>query len=55
MLITHDLGVVAQVADHVNVMYAGKVVESAPVNELFGKSQTSLYDRFDEIDAKSGG
>lgn len=35
MLITHDLGVVAQVADHVNVMYAGKVVESAPVNELF--------------------
>lgn len=35
MLITHDLGVVAQVADHVNVMYAGKVVESAPVVELF--------------------
>lgn len=35
MLITHDLGVVAQMADNVNVMYAGKVVESAPVNELF--------------------
>ena len=35
MLITHDLGVVAQMADHVNVMYAGKVVESAPVVELF--------------------
>lgn len=35
MLITHDLGVVAQVADNVNVMYAGKVVESAPVQELF--------------------
>ena len=35
MLITHDLGVVAQVADYVNVMYAGKLVETAPVNELF--------------------
>ena len=35
MLITHDLGVVAQMADHVNVMYAGKVVESAPVREIF--------------------
>lgn len=35
MLITHDLGVVAQMADNVNVMYAGKVVESAPVEELF--------------------
>ena len=35
MLITHDLGVVAQVADNVNVMYAGKVVETAPVEELF--------------------
>lgn len=35
MLITHDLGVVAQMADHVNVMYAGKVVETAPVFEIF--------------------
>ncbi|MEG0329288.1 MAG: ABC transporter ATP-binding protein [Longicatena sp.] len=35
MLITHDLGVVAQMADHVNVMYAGKVVESASVFEIF--------------------
>ncbi|KNF07678.1 oligopeptide transport system, ATP-binding protein OppD [Gottschalkia purinilytica] len=35
MLITHDLGVVAEMADHVIVMYAGKVVEEAPVIELF--------------------
>lgn len=35
MLITHDLGVVAQMADHVIVMYCGKVVEDAPVIELF--------------------
>jgi len=35
LLITHDLGVVAQLADDVVVMYAGKVVESAPVRGLF--------------------
>lgn len=35
MLITHDLGVVAQMADDVIVMYSGKVVESANVVELF--------------------
>lgn len=35
LMITHDLGVVAENADHVVVMYAGKVVESAPVQELF--------------------
>lgn len=35
MLITHDLGVVAEMADYVVVMYAGKVIEEAPVIELF--------------------
>jgi peptide/nickel transport system ATP-binding protein len=35
ILITHDLGVVAEVASHVIVMYAGRVVESAPVARLF--------------------
>ncbi len=35
ILITHDLGVVAGVADRVVVMYAGKVVEDAPTEELF--------------------
>ncbi|HEX4054998.1 MAG TPA: ABC transporter ATP-binding protein [Tepidisphaeraceae bacterium] len=35
MLITHDLGVVAENADAVAVMYASKIVECAPVNDLF--------------------
>ncbi len=39
VLITHDLGVVAEVADEVMVMYAGRVVEHAPVRELFESPQ----------------
>jgi len=35
VLVTHDLGVVAEVADQVAVMYAGRVVESSPVDDLF--------------------
>ena len=39
ILITHDLGVVAEVADEVVVMYAGRVVERAPVQALFDAPQ----------------
>ncbi|MBO9122297.1 MULTISPECIES: ABC transporter ATP-binding protein [unclassified Rhizobium] len=35
VMITHDLGVVAGLADRVAVMYAGRIVEEAPVDELF--------------------
>jgi oligopeptide transport system ATP-binding protein len=35
MLITHDLGVIAGTAEYVNVMYAGHIVESAPVKQVF--------------------
>jgi peptide/nickel transport system ATP-binding protein len=38
ILITHDLGVVAQVADRVSVMYGGQVVESATADQTFYKS-----------------
>ncbi|MCQ2452129.1 MAG: ABC transporter ATP-binding protein [Oscillospiraceae bacterium] len=33
--ITHDLGVVAKVADYVNVMYAGRIIETGLINEIF--------------------
>ena len=39
LLITHDLGIVARVADRVSVMYAGEVVERAPTAELFRAPQ----------------
>jgi len=39
LLITHDLGVVAEVCDRAIVMYAGRVVESAPVMDLFDRPQ----------------
>jgi len=35
LFISHDLGVIAQLCDRVAVMYAGKVIETAPVTELF--------------------
>ena len=39
LLITHDLGVVAELCDRVAVMYAGTIVETAPVAELFSDPQ----------------
>jgi peptide/nickel transport system ATP-binding protein len=37
LFITHDLAVVAEIADHVAVLYAGRVVESASATELFAR------------------
>ena len=39
VMITHDLGVVAELADDVIVMYGGKVVEQASVDDLFAKPE----------------
>ncbi len=39
VLITHDLGVIAETCDEVAVMYAGRIVERAPVRDLFARPQ----------------
>ena len=45
ILITHDLGVVADIADSVVVMYAGRKAEQAPVHELFAAAAAPVHDR----------
>ncbi len=58
LLITHDLGVVAETCDRVMVMYAGRVVEEAPVGELFknpGHPYTKgLFDSLPNVGAVDG-
>ena len=45
MLITHAMGVVAETAQRVVVMYAGKVIEEAPVERVVRRSEASLHAR----------
>jgi oligopeptide/dipeptide ABC transporter ATP-binding protein len=59
LLITHDLGVVAEICRHVAVMYAGKVVERAGVDELFGRPAhpytVGLFNSLPRIGGRAGG
>ncbi|WP_344634019.1 ABC transporter ATP-binding protein, partial [Streptomyces glaucosporus] len=56
ILITHDLGVVADVADKIAVMYAGRIVETAPVHELYRRPAhpytRGLLDSIPRLDQK---
>ena len=47
MLITHDLGVIAEMADYVVVMYAGRIVEKGTAEEIFAQPVSPVYDRPD--------
>jgi oligopeptide transport system ATP-binding protein len=55
ILITHDLGVVARYADRVAVMYAGRIVETAPARELYARPRhpytRGLLDSVPRLDA----
>ncbi len=56
ILVTHDLGVVAEVADRIAVMYAGRIVESADVHELYANPchpyTRALLESIPRVDAK---
>ena len=43
ILVTHDLGVVAQTCDRVAVMYAGRIMETARVRDLFARAAPRLH------------
>jgi peptide/nickel transport system ATP-binding protein len=55
IVITHDMGVIAQVVDRMAVMYAGRIVESGPVNDVFGAALHPYASGLIQAIPKSGG
>ena len=55
LFITHNLGVVAQIADRVAVMYAGRIVEQGDVVTVFASPATSVYTRLAAQHPSRGG
>ncbi len=39
VIVTHDMGVMANIADRVGIMYAGKIIEEAPVDDIYARPQ----------------
>ncbi|GGE46938.1 ABC transporter ATP-binding protein [Primorskyibacter flagellatus] len=59
LFITHDLGVVAEIADHVVVMYAGRKIEEAPVADLYARPRhpytAGLFGALPVLGSSAGG
>ena len=50
MLVTHDMGVIAETADRVAVMYAGRIAEIGPVRDVIKHAAASLHQGPDGLD-----
>ena len=53
IMITHSMGVVAGMADRVQVMYAGHIVETATTEEIFANPRHPIYGWVDEVDSST--